>query len=141
MSIYLDASFLVPLFVIQEPLSSRAATFMAAEMPELVISDFAKAEFASAIARLVRMDLMASEDALTTFADFDTWTSTAATQTDMVPGDVAAAGSFIRRLDRNLRTPDALNIAIARRVQAAVATFDSRMAENAAALGVRVATV
>jgi predicted nucleic acid-binding protein len=47
----------------------------------------------------------------------------------------------LRRLDLTLRTPDALNIAIAQRAGAAMATFDARMAEAAQALGLDVPTM
>jgi predicted nucleic acid-binding protein len=50
--------------------------------------------------------------------------------------DIASAAAFIRRLDLNLRAPDAINIAIADRVGAALATFDERMAASARALKV-----
>jgi predicted nucleic acid-binding protein len=56
-------------------------------------------------------------------------------------GDIAFAESLIRRLDLMLRTPDALNIAIAIRVGATLATFDVRMAEAARKLGAAVADV
>jgi uncharacterized protein len=55
--------------------------------------------------------------------------------------DIASAASFIRRLDLNLRAPDAINIAIADRIGAALATFDDRMAAAARALEVAVAAV
>jgi predicted nucleic acid-binding protein len=41
-----------------------------------------------------------------------------------------------RRLDLPLRTPDALNIAIAQRVGADLVTFDDRMVASARALGI-----
>ena len=41
MSVYLDASFIVPLFVNQEPLTARASDFLNATMRELVVSDLA----------------------------------------------------------------------------------------------------
>jgi predicted nucleic acid-binding protein len=44
------------------------------------------------------------------------------------------------RLDLTLRTPDAIHIAIARRLDATLVTFDQRMATNARALGMAVAT-
>lgn len=49
------------------------------------------------------------------------------------------AANILRRLDLNIRTGDALNIAIAQRLEATLATFDGKMAENARALGVPVA--
>jgi predicted nucleic acid-binding protein len=44
----------------------------------------------------------------------------------------------IRRLDLNLRAPDAINLAIALRLGAALATFDRRMTENARTLGLAI---
>ena len=55
------------------------------------------------------------------------------------PSDIASAEAYLRRLDLNLRTPDALNIAIAQRVGATLVTFDLRMAEAARTLGTAVA--
>jgi predicted nucleic acid-binding protein len=43
--------------------------------------------------------------------------------------------TFLRRLDLTLRTPDALNIAIAQRAASVLMTFDEKMAANAHALG------
>ena len=51
--VYLDASVLVALLT-DELLTGRADTFMRTKKPVLVVSDFAAAEFASAIARRVR---------------------------------------------------------------------------------------
>lgn len=67
------------------------------------------------------------------------WAARAATRVETVAADIAAAAGFIRRLDLTLRTPDAVNIAIAQRAGAILATFDIRMAESAAALGLAVA--
>lgn len=140
MSVYLDASFMVPLFTEQAPLTARATDFIDATLPELVVSDFAWAEFASAVARLTRMGALTTEQAAGIFADFDAWTTRVATRAETTSADVVTAGAYIRRLRFNLRTPDAINIAIAHRAGATLATFDSRMAENAAALGLDVAT-
>lgn len=48
------------------------------------------------------------------------------------------AQALLRRLDLPLRTPDALNIAMAQRVEAALATFDIQMARAARTLGLHV---
>ncbi len=69
---------------------------------------------------------------------FDSW-SVDADEVEVVPADLIAAASILRRLDLNIRTADALNIAIALRLDATLATFDERMAENARALGATVA--
>jgi predicted nucleic acid-binding protein len=57
------------------------------------------------------------------------------------PADIQAAAAIIRRLDLNIRAPDAIHLAIARRIGASIVTFDHRMADNAPALGIAVAAV
>ncbi len=52
---------------------------------------------------------------------------------------MASASEFFRRLDLILRTPDAINIAIAQRLGATLFTFDKKMATNAEILGVSIA--
>ena len=53
MSVYLDASIILPTMV-EEAISEAVDRFLAAST-DLVISDFAAAEVASAMSRLVRM--------------------------------------------------------------------------------------
>jgi predicted nucleic acid-binding protein len=138
--LYLDASLLVALLT-NDPLTSRAVAFMRAEQPVLIVSDFAAAEFASAIARRVRMGEFTSEEGRMGFSTFDAWAARATTRVHTKAADVAAAEAFLRRLDLNLRTADAINIAIAQRFDAALVTFDERMAANARSLGTRTEAV
>jgi len=135
-SVYLDASVLVAMFT-DDALAIRADAFLRAHSPVLVISDFAAAEFASAVARLVRMRNIKAEAARRTFAVFDAWVARAAGRVLTTSADVTAA-AFLRRLDLPLRTPDAMNIAIAQRVGAELLTFDNKMAAGARALGTNV---
>ena len=86
----------------------------AAAMTELVVSDLAATEFASAMARLVRMGIIAALQAVAVFADCDTWTARIATRVEINGAGVVVAGAFIRRLSINVRAPDARNIAIRR---------------------------
>jgi len=137
-SVYLDASVLVALLT-DDNLTSRAETFLRAETPVLVVSDFAAAEFASAIARRTRTGEITAEAAQSCFSTFDAWTARVAQRAETGTADVIAASVFLRRLDFNLRTPDAINIAIAQRVGATLLTFDEKMAMAARALGTPVA--
>lgn len=139
MSLYLDANILVALLT-PEPLSERADDFVRDRSERLIVSDFAAAEFASAIARRVRMRETTIGDARKDLADFDVWAARSAERTDLGPGDVALATTYIRRLDLNLPAPDAIHIAIVRRLDATLATFDRQMAAAARALGMAVAT-
>ena len=134
MSVYVDASVLVALFT-NDALAHRADAFLRTQSPVVIVSDFASAEFASAISRHVRMRDIRSEDAHRVFASFDAWASRQAGRTLTTAADVGSAAAFLRRLDLPLRTPDALNIAIAQRVGADILTFDKRMAQSARVLG------
>lgn len=107
--------------------------------PEIFVSDFAAAEFSAAIARHVRMGKTTPQAAKANFSDFDAWVYLLAEHVETGSADVRTAGAFIRRLDLNLRAPDALHIAIAQRIGATLATFDERMAANAGILGTPVA--
>jgi predicted nucleic acid-binding protein len=57
------------------------------------------------------------------------------------PWTLTAAAALLRRLDLTLRTADTINIAIAQRMGATLATFDQKMAAGAALLGLSVARV
>jgi predicted nucleic acid-binding protein len=134
LSVYLDASLIVSLFV-DDAFTQRANSAFRTSPDALVVSDFAAAEFASVIARQVRTAKLSSESASKIFSDFDVWTATWATDAETQTADIVRAGAILRRLDINLRAPDAIHIAIAQRIGAQLATFDKKMAESARALG------
>ena len=137
MSLYLDASVLVALFT-SDALTARADAWLRARQPVVIVSDFAAAEFASAIARRVRTGELTADDARGVFATFDDWTARVAGRVETSPADVSTAAAYLRRLDLTLRTPDALNIAIAQRIGAELLTFDQKMAASASTLGLMV---
>lgn len=138
MSVYLDASVLVALFT-NDPLTARADTFLRANPLVLIVSDFAAAEFSSVIARHVRTKDITKDDAHLVFSNFDTWTARTTQRAPISAADIIAAEALLRRLDLALRTPDALNIAIAQRMWATLVTFDKKMAAAARAIGTVVA--
>ena len=138
MIVYADASLLVPIFA-ADAFTVRAMVFVRGARPTVLLSDFAAAEFASAIARKARTGAIGADDALGAFANFDAWAVAQAARVQVVPADISLAEGFVRRLDLNLRAPDAINIAMAMRLGADLATFDERMAEAARALGCGVA--
>ncbi|MGH7122159.1 MAG: PIN domain-containing protein, partial [Acetobacteraceae bacterium] len=73
-------------------------------------------------------------EARSAFATLDAWAARATERIGTETADVKAAEGFLRRLRLTLRTPDALNIAFARRAGAELATFDEKMARAARAL-------
>ena len=144
MRVYLDASVLVALLT-SDALTARAETYLRTTAPVLVVSDFACAEFASAIAREVRTREITAQEAWAAFAFLDTWIAETTERAETTTADVRAAEALVRRLDLKLRTPDALHIALhialAQRTQAALATFDGGMAAAARTLGMVLAAL
>jgi uncharacterized protein len=67
-----------------------------------------------------------------------TWVPRSAYREEVTTADIDGATRILRRLDVNLRTPDAIHTAIARRLEATLVTFDRGMAAGARALGVAV---
>lgn len=139
MSVYLDTSVVVALFVESDAFTACARQYVGMTGDNLIVSDFIVAEFASAMARLTRMERLAREHATALFADLDAWISQVGETVGTTAFDVAGATSTLRRLDLNLRTPDAVHIAIASCPGATLATFDARMANAARTLGLHVA--
>jgi predicted nucleic acid-binding protein len=138
---YLDTSVLAGFFVEADAFASRARAFFsnAGEVP--VVSDFDVAEFASVVARLARMGRITQTEARETFALFDSWRALSGEDASTTSSDIQSAATIIRRLDLNLRAPDAINLAIALRLGASLVTFDRRMAENSSAFGIAVEAV
>lgn len=133
----MDASVLIPSLV-EEPTSAAVNAYLAAETGELLVSDFAAAEVASGLSRLVRTGFLAAEAAVSRLTDFDAWRAETAIAVDVLPGDIRSAYAFVRRFDLMLQAPDALHLAIAQRLAASVVTLDRPLARAARALGIAV---
>jgi predicted nucleic acid-binding protein len=132
---YLDASALLPM-LIAEPGSAAIDVFMETANDGLVVSEFAAAEVASALSRLVRTDRLAANDASARLADFDAWRAIAAEDVELNAADVRLAHLYVRRFELMLRAPDALHAAVCRRAGLELITLDRRLAMAAEALGV-----
>jgi uncharacterized protein len=137
-SVYLDASVLVALLT-SDPFTVRADAFLRAGWPMVIVSDFAATEFASAIARRVRTRELTRRDANNALSTFDAWSAQESQRVHIGSSDIAAADAFLRRLDGNLRAPDAIHIAVAQRLGADLATFDEKMRASARAFGTTIA--
>jgi predicted nucleic acid-binding protein len=135
LSLYLDASALLPLFI-EETNTLKAHQLLRGNV--LIVSDFAIAEFSSGVARRVRAGEINESGAASVFATLDAWTLNATKREQLTAGDVNRATSLVRRLDLGLRAPDAINIAIAQRCEAGLLTFDEKMARSARTLGITV---
>jgi len=134
---YLDTSVLLPT-LIAEPTTEAVYAFLGDDNLELRVSDFAAAEVASAMSRLVRMALLTEADASARLADFDAWRAAMTTPVDIQASDARLAYIYVGRFDLGLRAPDALHLAVAQRLDLAVVTLDRRLAAAARELGVAV---
>jgi uncharacterized protein len=137
LSAYLDARVLLPT-LIQEPASAAVDAYFLKADQELLMSEFAAAEVASALSRLVRMKLIEPTDAKARLADFDVWRAAMTSPVDVHAADARLANAFVRRFELMLRAPDALHLAISQRLDATLVTLDSRLASAARELGVSV---
>jgi uncharacterized protein len=137
LSWYLDASAMLPI-LIKEPTSAVVDAFMSTIQQELWVSDFAAAEVASALSRLVRAGRLQASEGTACLSDFDVWRAAMTRPAEIHAVDVRVAGSYVRQFDLALRVPEALHLAIARRRDLVLVTLDRRMVAAAKELGVAV---
>jgi uncharacterized protein len=134
---YLDASVLVAFFT-TDRFSDRAEVLLQSQTSGVLVSNFAAAEFASVLARLVRTKDMDIPAARTACSTFDSWVAKLGARTEIGGSDITAAEAMLRRFDLTLRSPDAIHLAAAQRLGARLATFDTGLARCADAVGVDV---
>jgi predicted nucleic acid-binding protein len=134
---YLDASALVSLVFTD----NRLATFVELvfrQKAQLLMSDFGRAEFASAVSIRVREGSLPKAEAAELLDWFDDWQPSAIRLVRMRSSDLRDATEFVQQFELKLRAPDALHIAVARRLGASLVTFDRRQAAAAVSLGLTV---
>ncbi|MEJ0042611.1 MAG: type II toxin-antitoxin system VapC family toxin [Rhizomicrobium sp.] len=137
MSLYLDTSVIVPLFL-PDPFVARARAFLSTGPSGLIVSDFASAEFASVVGIRLRMKLSTEAESRSAFANFDDWVRRKTTVIEIGRSNLIDATAMLRRLDLTLRTLDAIHLAAAQARNAELATFDAGMARSARALGISI---
>ena len=124
--------------LVKEPTSAAVDAFMSTIQQELWVSDFAAAEVASALSRLVRSGRLQASDGAVCLSDFDVWRAAMTKPAEMHAVDVRVAGSYVRQFDLALRVPDALHLAITRRLDLVLVTLDRRLVAAAKELGIVV---
>lgn len=140
MSVYLDASVIVPFFT-KDFFSDRARTFLLDRSPLVMVGDFAGAEFVSVLARRVRTGELTPELARLATLNFDSWTARYAMRVEMSPTDIRTADAILRRFDLPLRAPDAIHIAVSQRLGAELATFDEKLIACAHSIGLSISPI
>ena len=126
--IYLDTSFLTPLFR-EEATSSRVAAFLARQsVGTLAVSKWASVEFASLISRDVRMDTITVVHGRKLIAEFEAMVADALVALTPTANDFTLAQQYVADFSTKLRAPDALHLAVAHNNDAEfIATLDDGM--------------
>ena len=137
MIVYLDTSVLVSMFVADA--NTPRAWRVAEQRQQLIYSLWTVAEFSSALGVQVRMDRLEPAERLKAEALLDEWLARTAEPVPPSPEDFLAARELLRTTSVSLRAPDALHLAICKRLGAALASFDNKMQQAAAEF--RTATI
>jgi predicted nucleic acid-binding protein len=133
--IYLDTSALVS-FVVPD-LHSRRLRERLRELPAPVASStFGMAEFGAVIAIRHRSGLMTEAAARAALDLFDGWMAEPGALHEVEAEDHWLAAAMVRRFDLGLRAPDALHLAVCRRIGLPLLTFDNGQAAAARGLGI-----
>ncbi len=111
--LYFDTSFLAPL-ILQEATSEKIEAFFA-KLPagQLYVSHWTRVEFASLIAREVRMGGLVERDALLAIGQFDELMAESFQVLAPSVVDYEQAKGYIQHFATRLRAGDALHLAIA----------------------------
>jgi predicted nucleic acid-binding protein len=137
--LYFDNSFLVPLFLV-EATSDKVAELVADSLHhECAVSDWTRVEFASMLAREVRLKALTANVAETLVRKFDEMVSGSFSIHSPTAPDFSLARSYILNFATGLRSGDALHLAIAaNRKATAIYSFDKGLLKAGKQLGLPV---
>lgn len=111
--LYFDTSFLAPL-ILEESSSTKIEAFFARHPAgEFYVSHWTRVEFASLIAREVRMGGLAESDALLAIGQFDELVTESFQVLVPAIADYELAKTYVQHFAAKLRAGDALHLAIA----------------------------
>jgi uncharacterized protein len=140
MKFYLDASFVVSLFM-SDAHSPKADRWIAGRRDFLIVSELCALEFAAGVSRGVRAARLSENAATEALRDFDEWRAGAAGRLAAGRGDLALAETLVRDFSTKLAAPDAIHLATAINSGSRLVTFDDRFGESARSRGVAVETL
>lgn len=132
---YFDASALAAV-LLDEPARHRVDALLVDADSAPLVSDFAVAEVSSAVSRLLRTTLRDAAQAEALIQSLDEWVLETGGPISLDASDAWEATLLVRRFDLKLRAPDALHLAICRRLEARLVTLDNNLARAARALDV-----
>lgn len=132
---YFDTSFIVPYYVNEASSDAVAALLSGVPAGQLVVSEWTRVEFASQLARRVRMGELDTQLANTIMTAFEQDLKSAFHVLELEQQDYTQASRLLL-VDPalGLRGPDALHLALASRYQTPLYTLDVKLIQAAAAL-------
>jgi len=135
LSLYLDASAVVPLFV-PEPQHPDMHAFLAGCVLPFELSSLVRGEFVSAMGRYVRRGEMSPLKADENIVEFEAWRAANCRIRPMSDLVLDAATLLVRRFDLALRVPDAIHLVMARSAAVPLVTLDDRLLRAADQIGI-----
>lgn len=131
MTIYLDTSAAVPLFV-AEPSSDKIDRWFSACDVAIVSADWILTEFASALSIKERSGTLSAKHATAAWRSFEAFCQSGLRLAPVSRQAFAKAAHMARQQTHGLRSSDALHLAVAQEIGAdTLATLDVTMAGNA----------
>ena len=136
MTVYLDASVLVSLFV--EDSHTLAARRIGSQVERVTVSHWTLTEASSALGRLVRTGRLTASERSEAEQAIERWAGRRSRTVAVDQIDFIFAQTHLRATSGPLRAPDALHLAIAARGGFTLATFDAVLAAAAREIAVQV---
>ena len=136
MNIYLDASVGISALH-RDDLHERAAAAIARMDDVPVLSSWLVAEFTTAVTILFRRSAIDEAGAEGVYRHFRALSATAI-MAEVLNDDVLVAAQIVKQMIGGMWAPDALHLAICKRLDAPLLTFDQRMAGGARSIGLTV---
>jgi uncharacterized protein len=135
MTPYFDASALLAL-LLNEPAGDAVDRFLQNDDQAVGVSTLCVAECSAAISGLVRMNRRSEPEAMALLQQLDGWLAAFSERASVLDADIEDACLLVRRFDLKLRTPDAIHLAVTRRLGARLVTLDRPMTRTASLLNI-----
>lgn len=135
--VYLDTSVLLPLFLSEPASESVRRVLSSLPQDELIISEWCRTEFASAVGRHVRMAILEKDAAAEVIRKFRNLTKDSLSVLAVESADFVLASRYLERFELGLRAGDALHLAIASNSGGEIYSSDEVMLKCARRFGIK----
>lgn len=123
MTLYLDTSVVVPLFI-DEVGSARVASWLVEQGSVPLLSDLAAVEFQAVMSRLMRAGAIETERAAVLRELFSIWSGESTESVENLPVDIRSAARLVQVPQPRLLAADATHLATCQRLGLTLVTLD-----------------